>query len=139
MRTVEFEVYPDLNDSLFWVVHVCPNRRSMLRRFHRLRGPMPYNGEKFAACVMPITRQAIGADGKTTTFPILGNVLFDLTHFSVEALAHESVHMATGYLRRKRRTVKLGQHADEREEQLAYPAGRCAEQIGRELKKRGLL
>jgi hypothetical protein len=138
MRTVQFPVYPSREDNLFWLVHICPNRRSMLRQFKR-RNKRKYRGERFAACVLPLPRQKVVLNGKRITSPLLGYVFFELGTFGPEPLAHEAVHMATGYLRRKRATLKLGRHADKREESLAYPVGYCAYQIMRQIAKRNLL
>ena len=59
-------------------------------------------------------------------------------NLSMECIAHESVHAAYCFVKRKSRTPWDIHAKSHDEEAIAYPAGRIAEAINRELYKRNL-
>lgn len=59
----------------------------------------------------------------------LGYVLFSQTQLDAGTVSHESVHMALGYMRRARQTVKLRSFIDDNEEVLAYHIGNMVNQL----------
>lgn len=64
-----------------------------------------------------------------TYTPLLGYALFRLGRIDAEVVGHESVHMATEFLRRTRRSVRLNDEIGYREECLAYATGICVAQL----------
>lgn len=59
----------------------------------------------------------------------LGYVLFSQTQLDAGTVSHEGVHMALGYMRRARQTVKLRSYVDDHEEVLAYHIGNMTNQL----------
>lgn len=134
-KTHTFQVKPSGNDSdeLYWQVHVCPDKRSMYRLFRKLNETSDKK-TNFAAIVMPQRTYHVSiVKGKDVLQPSLGHVLFYAKNLPGEIIAHEAVHMATSYLRRCRKSLRLTGQIDDAEELLAYCVGRCAAQIANKL------
>lgn len=130
-----FKVHPN-NDELYWLVSFCQDRRSMMAKYKRL--DVTNNREYgFCAIVMPYTVES-EEDGRWVREPVLGYVLFDLSKINGEIVAHEAVHMATAYMRRKRLSLKLNSQINDREERLAYTVGDCAAKVCNKLYEVGI-
>jgi len=94
--------------------------------------------DDFGAIVMPQeTHRCI--DGKWKRTPFLGYVLFTKSQRDSDTVMHECVHMAVAYLRRtKRKSLALAWDRDDREEDLCYTAGTCADQVIRQFYRNGV-
>lgn len=124
--------------KLFWRVEIHRDKAAMrkayrdyLCRGHRCRG----NDDRFGAIVMPCAHLKKARNGRWVADQRLGKVLFARTQIRQEEITHESVHMATGFIRRTRGTaekpgpIDLGSGSGPREEDVAYAAGNSARQI----------
>ena len=87
---------------------------------------------------MPCMTFLQGQEGEVASSS-LGHALFARTQLCVETIAHEAVHMATGYMRRKKVSMNLSNECGDREEMLAYLVGKCVRQIVAELYRSGVL
>lgn len=131
---IAFRVYPGKNNRmakeslLYWEVRIYESRSSMYR-FVKEDG---FEGD-YRAIVMPRMKTIIQNNGPDLVSPSLGMVLFARGFIDAEVVCHECVHMATGYMRRCRRSLKLNRDCDDCEEVLAYTIGHCGEQISNKL------
>lgn len=140
----EFTIFPGrdnhcLPDSmLYWHVFVFQSHKKMYEGFHKLNHSDD-KSEDFGAIVMPERRFKVGCrDSEMLVHPILGFVLFSKDQLGSETTAHESVHMATHFLRRKRKSLQLSQENGEREETLAYTIGIVHVQLVQHLYEHGV-
>jgi len=125
-----FKVFPAGRRSPhYWTVLVFANKGHMRQGFHQLNIANDHD-DRFGAIVMPQKRQWF-LRRKWRSDPSLGYVLFARTQLCMETQAHEAVHMATGYLRRAGRCLRLAKETNEAEENLAYFTGRCTAQLNR--------
>lgn len=124
MEPRQFQVFPASNDSLYFQVFVFKTKEEMWQF-----GMKQYFKDKtdYDAMTIPITRIKFQGDEEIVV-PEIGVVLFHENAINIEAITHESVHVATSYLRAKNQ-LKLSDEIDEGEERLAYCIGICAEQI----------
>lgn len=129
------ETFPK-HSHLYWDIMVAATNSSFARKLKEFTlepGDSPITEDKHTktrAIVSPFTVY------KYSKYilckhcePILGEVLFSGPHVNAEIVAHESVHMATCFLRRIRKSLKLRSQIDFREECLAYIVGECVSQI----------
>ena len=123
-----FKVFPDQDAPHYWTVLVFAHKGFMRRAFHRLN-PMDDGDDRFAAIVMPRERRQLIRGRWRTIDPSLGYALFNRTQLCAEALCHEAVHMVFAYVRRVGQYPRLRKETDEGEEDLAYCAGWCADQL----------
>lgn len=128
-----FRIHPG-DCPLYWDVRVYPTRRQMRAGYRRL-DPANRPDDTFAAIVMPLVTWTT-AEAKTPE-PSLGHVLFTKEKLDSEIVAHEAVHMATSYMRRRRWRLRLTSEIDDHEERLAYLIGRCAALVANELHEIG--
>jgi len=124
-----FKVWPagKHRSPCYWMVRVFKTRGHMRRAFHKLDISHDKD-DRFAAIVMPQERQKLVRGRWRSASPNLGYVLFARTYVCAEVLCHESVHMATNYLRRIGK-LRLHQKHDKGEETLAYHTGWCGRQL----------
>jgi hypothetical protein len=89
---------------------------------------------------MPWSRVTLLPNGGEKKHDEIGMLLLPETFMCVEVFSHESLHLATSYVRKIRKSVKLKSEIDEDiEERLAYTTGVCASQIHIGLIDAGLL
>jgi hypothetical protein len=132
-KTHCFEIYPsdEEDGELFFFVSVHPNRQSMLRKYRKLSHGVKAQ-HNFGAVVME--RQIENFEkGKRDVQPVLGFVLFERSYLGGAVVTHEAVHMATTYLRRVRKSLRLNVNDIDIEEQLAHYVERCAAKISAKL------
>jgi hypothetical protein len=124
-RIVKFSVKPSKGNpykppsKFYWHVHIFGAKVSSCE--HDKDGG-------YGALTVPLWREKYLEDGSVLLAPKLGDVLFYRDCLGSECVSHESVHMATSYLRRIG-SLKLGSDIDDDEELLAYCIGICTQQI----------
>lgn len=116
--------YPGNSAWWYFEVIVCPNRRSYLRTYRRLK-PDDDHIHSLAACTFDLKWY----DGSDEPDPHVGTIILDATMLDGEVVAHECFHAAlqlwrwrTGYAANFGRNFPGGDH--EREEQVAWSLGR---------------
>lgn len=138
----KFKVYPGRevfheHEHLYWDIEIIETYGWFIRKMNRFiinpaHSPLEKEDDevfKTRAFVNPF----IIWSAKKGNFPVLGIAFFCGQHINAEIVTHESVHMATSFLRRIRKSLKLTSEIDFREECLAYAVGQCTKQIAQYL------
>ena len=130
---VDFTVNPGLYNPYlnskrhYYKVHIYNTKKAMWLSAAKLSSFEKDSNGGFGALTIPSYRQR--RDGNVIiTAPKIGDVLFYRGLLGSGVIAHESVHMATSFLRIFN-SLKLGDKIDDREENLAYCIGSCTRQI----------
>ena len=132
-----FEVYPGRDNWMapdncdrYFTICIYADL-GWMRRAYRMMSPHTPE-ERIANCaaaVIPMRRIWVQRNKRDKISPNIGFVLFARRYAGMEVITHESVHMATTYVRAIRRSLNLGPDIEEREERLAYAVGNIARQI----------
>ena len=124
---------PDMRH--YYNVHVFADREAMWRFGARVS---TCKETGYAALTIPLWGERVASDGQIIKAPKIGDVLFYRGCLGSECITHESVHLATSYLRVIDR-LKLNDQIDNDEELLAYCVGSCTRQIVDRLYKLSIL
>lgn len=126
--------------DLYWDFCIYANKAQMLRAYKYYNPKKVYG--KYELCfdgiVCPRRREKVSKEGKVTPLSCMGYVLMHRDALQAEPLAHEATHMAVEFLRRIKRSLRLSNWCDDREEYLAYAVGCCLHQIHEFLYKHSL-
>lgn len=139
-----FKVYPGKNhpliakDRYFYNVHVFDDVESQLSKGARLLSHSDDPTAVFGAITIPRWRMRQNETGEWYYVPNIGDVLFCTHQLGTETICHESVHIATDYLRLLGK-LQLTDCIDMGEEILAYAVGQTMSQIVASLYKRKIL
>ena len=112
----------------YYYVHVFSDKESMWAFGAKLSAREKDQHGGYEALTVPIWRERYTEDEQVIKAPKIGDVLFYQGRLGSECICHESVHLATNYLRVIDR-LYLGDQIDDDEELLAYSVGSCARQI----------
>lgn len=108
-----FNLYPAKGHSflphheLYFQIQVYETKDKMLDGYSELRPEWNREELKFDACVVPIERRKISTDGSEELNPEIGCVFFHRQRVGSEITAHESVHIATSFLRVTRQSENI--------------------------------
>jgi len=139
---VKFKVYPGRRNLIqtsrraYWNVYVYDSADGMFEHAERHQS----TGDKsrgYHAITLPIIK-CRKRDRHWALMPHLGDVVFHKGRVGSTPISHESVHMATHFLRLLN-LLKLGDEIDESEELLAYAVSSCVVQLVNGFYAEGLL
>lgn len=142
---LKFKVKPglfnpfNLSRKHYFSVHVFASQAEMYRKYDQLSIFGPRSDPDYSAITMPLVRRKFDAKGNSKLMPKIGNALFWQGSLGTTAITHESVHIATTYLRVLNELRLDPGNIDDEEEKLAYSVGSVARQIVAQLYEHQLL
>lgn len=112
----------------YYHVHIFDSQENMWAYGYR-RTKDEKNKFGYGALTIPLWREKFDSKSKAwIVAPKIGDVLFHKECLGMTVITHESVHLATSFLR-VLKILKLSEQIDESEEVLAYCIGSIARQI----------
>lgn len=147
MKTIQFKIYPakdnlalfvkqrDLLNHFYWEVSIFAKRQQFLRKYRSITDKAARSDMRYCeAIVCPRPTYAYLNKNVCYMKPRLGYALFHRNWVDNEIIAHESVHLATHFIRIHRvSSLHLRREIYMREEVLAYTIGTCVNQFIRHL------